>query len=74
LLHAVSILSGVEGLYFAWLHTADIVRNPLIKKIIRAYDEHAQAGSGGVVPSTSGPLRPAGGQCPQSEEMNEKAT
>ncbi|MDR2305425.1 MAG: PhoH family protein [Treponema sp.] len=73
LLHAVSILSGVEGLYFAWLHTADIVRNPLIKKIIQAYDEYAQVASGGVVPSTSGPLRPAGGQCPQPEGMHEKA-
>ncbi|MDR1948574.1 MAG: PhoH family protein [Spirochaetaceae bacterium] len=38
LLHAVSILSNVEGLYFAYLHTADVVRNSLIKKIIQAYD------------------------------------
>ncbi|MDR3303844.1 MAG: PhoH family protein [Treponema sp.] len=38
LLHAVSILSGVDGLYFAYLHTGDVVRNPLIKKIIQAYD------------------------------------
>jgi phosphate starvation-inducible PhoH-like protein len=38
LLHAISILSGVEGLHFAYLHTADVVRNPLIKKIIQAYD------------------------------------
>jgi phosphate starvation-inducible PhoH-like protein len=40
LLHAVKILSGVEGIYFAFLHTADVVRNPLIKKIIQAYDDH----------------------------------
>jgi phosphate starvation-inducible PhoH-like protein len=39
LLHAVEILNDVEGLYFSFLHTADIVRNPLIKKIIQAYDE-----------------------------------
>jgi phosphate starvation-inducible PhoH-like protein len=38
LLHAVSILSKVEGICFAYLHTADVVRNPLIKKIIQAYD------------------------------------
>ena len=38
LLHAVSILSAVEGLHFAYLHTADIVRNPLIKKILAAYE------------------------------------
>jgi phosphate starvation-inducible PhoH-like protein len=38
LLHAVSLLSGVEGIYVAYLHTGDIVRNPLIKKIIEAYE------------------------------------
>ena len=39
LLHAVDILKGVEGIHFSFLHTADVVRNPLIKKIIQAYDE-----------------------------------
>jgi phosphate starvation-inducible PhoH-like protein len=38
LLHALSILSNVEGIYFAYLNTGDVVRNPLIKKIIEAYD------------------------------------
>jgi len=38
LLHAVSVLSAVEGLHFAYLHTADVVRNPLVKKIIQAYE------------------------------------
>jgi phosphate starvation-inducible PhoH-like protein len=38
LLHAVSLLSNVEGLNFSWLHTGDVVRNPLIKKIIQAYN------------------------------------
>jgi phosphate starvation-inducible PhoH-like protein len=38
LLHAVSILSGVEGLHFSYLHTMDVVRNPLVKKIIQAYE------------------------------------
>jgi phosphate starvation-inducible PhoH-like protein len=43
LLHAVSILSGVEGLCFAYLHTGDVVRNPLIKKIIQAYDNEKKS-------------------------------
>jgi phosphate starvation-inducible PhoH-like protein len=38
LLHALTILSKVEGIYTAYLNTADVVRNPLIKKIIEAYD------------------------------------
>jgi phosphate starvation-inducible PhoH-like protein len=41
LLHAVSILNTVEGVHFSCLSTADVVRNPLIKKIIRAYAEAA---------------------------------
>jgi phosphate starvation-inducible PhoH-like protein len=40
LLHAVEVLKRVEGLYFAFLHTADVVRNPLIKKIIQDYDNN----------------------------------
>jgi phosphate starvation-inducible PhoH-like protein len=38
LLHAVSILSGIEGIHFTFLHTQDVVRHPLIKKIIAAYE------------------------------------
>jgi len=43
LLHAASILSGVEGLRFAYLHTADVVRNPLVKKIIQAYENEEKS-------------------------------
>jgi phosphate starvation-inducible PhoH-like protein len=39
LLHAVSILSGIEGIHFSFLHTQDVVRHSLIKKIIAAYEE-----------------------------------
>jgi phosphate starvation-inducible PhoH-like protein len=38
LLHAISILHQVDGIHFAYLNTQDVVRNPLIKKIIQAYD------------------------------------
>jgi len=46
LLHAISILSGVEGLHFAYLHTSDVVRNPLVKKIIQAYERSAESSKG----------------------------
>ena len=39
LLHAASVLSGIEGLSFVYLHTIDVVRNPLVKKIIQAYEQ-----------------------------------
>jgi phosphate starvation-inducible PhoH-like protein len=38
LVHALNLLTGVEGLHFAYLNTGDVVRNPLIKKIIEAYE------------------------------------
>ena len=37
--HAAGVLRGVEGIHFSFLGAADVVRNPLIRKIIRAYDE-----------------------------------
>jgi len=40
LLHALEILRNVEGLSFSFLHTSDVARNPLIKKIIQAYNEN----------------------------------
>ena len=46
LLHAVSVLSGVEGLCFSYLHTKDVVRNPLVKKIIQAYESHDSESAG----------------------------
>jgi phosphate starvation-inducible PhoH-like protein len=38
LLHALSLLSKVEGIHITYLNTGDVVRNPLVKKIIEAYD------------------------------------
>jgi phosphate starvation-inducible PhoH-like protein len=65
LLHAVSILSRVEGIYFAYLHTADVVRNPLIKKIIQAYD--------GGAPNSGAVPEPAQGKESAGMYNNEKA-
>ncbi|GAB1481221.1 PhoH family protein [Treponema sp.] len=39
LLHALTILKEVDGLHFSYLNTADVIRNPLIKKIIQAYEQ-----------------------------------
>jgi phosphate starvation-inducible PhoH-like protein len=40
LLHAIEILRGIEKLTFSFLHTADVARNPIVKKIIQAYNEN----------------------------------
>ena len=39
LLHVQEILRNVEGINFSFLHTTDVARNPLIKKIIQVYNE-----------------------------------
>nr|AGS53446.1 phosphate starvation-inducible protein PhoH, predicted ATPase [uncultured bacterium contig00027] len=39
LLHVLEILRNIEGINFSFLHTADVARNPLIKKIIQVYNE-----------------------------------
>jgi len=38
LVNAVSILSNIEGINITRLETSDVVRNPLIKRIIAAYE------------------------------------
>ena len=40
LLNALDILREIDGLNFTFLHTSDVARNPLIKKIIQAYNEN----------------------------------
>ncbi|MCL2382456.1 MAG: PhoH family protein [Treponema sp.] len=44
LLDAVSLLSGIQGLCFSYLHTVDVVRNPLVRKIIQAYEGKDRTG------------------------------
>jgi phosphate starvation-inducible PhoH-like protein len=38
LVHAAGVLKNVDGIHFSYLHTEDVVRNPLVKKIIQAYE------------------------------------
>ena len=40
LLHAMEILKNIDDIHFTYLHTVDVVRNPVIKKIIQAYNEN----------------------------------
>ena len=38
LAHAVSILEGVKGVAVSRFEAADVVRHPLVERIVRAYD------------------------------------
>lgn len=42
LLHAKDILQSVEELFFTFFSAKDVVRNPLVKKIVRAYENENQ--------------------------------
>jgi phosphate starvation-inducible PhoH-like protein len=41
LAHAVSILEGVEGVAVTRFSTSDVVRHPLVGRIVEAYDADA---------------------------------
>ncbi|MCL2171957.1 MAG: PhoH family protein [Defluviitaleaceae bacterium] len=38
--HAAEILTDVEGLGMSWLTNKDVVRHPLVQRIIKAYEKH----------------------------------
>jgi phosphate starvation-inducible PhoH-like protein len=43
--HAISLLEGVEGVAVARFSAGDVVRHPLVERIVRAYDADAAARS-----------------------------
>src|SRR2546428_9044971 len=40
LIEARNIVAKVDGIAFAYFNERDVVRNPLVQRIVRAYDEH----------------------------------
>lgn len=38
--HSCSVLEGVEGISFTWFTSKDVVRHPLVQRIVDAYDKH----------------------------------
>jgi len=40
LIEAAKILDGIEGIMFVYLNKEDVVRHPLVKKIIKAYEDY----------------------------------
>ncbi len=43
LVHATSLLSGISGIGMVRLTAEDVVRNPLVKKIVRAYEDEKES-------------------------------
>ena len=44
--HAIGLLEGVKGVAVARFEAADVVRHPLVERIVRAYDAETQTGRG----------------------------
>lgn len=40
LVHAVRVLEGVQGIRIIHFHEADVIRHPLVGRIVQAYDKH----------------------------------
>ncbi|MCK5894532.1 MAG: PhoH family protein [Endozoicomonadaceae bacterium] len=40
LAHAIEVLEGVPGIGFTLFNSRDVVRHPLVQKIVEAYDQH----------------------------------
>ncbi len=40
LAHAIEVLEGVPGIGFTMFNSRDVVRHPLVQKIVEAYDQH----------------------------------
>ena len=40
--HAIEVLRGVEGVAFTFFNARDVVRHPLVQRIVNAYEQHSQ--------------------------------
>ncbi|WP_028490734.1 PhoH family protein [Thermus islandicus] len=47
LVEATRILKGIEGIAFIYFKESDVVRHPLVARIIKAYEEAERGGGGG---------------------------
>jgi phosphate starvation-inducible PhoH-like protein len=41
--HVVDVLRGVEGVAFTFFDAQDVVRHPLVQRIVRAYEAHGES-------------------------------
>ena len=42
LLHVLQFLRGVQGVAFSFFDAGDVVRHPLVQRIVQAYEAHAE--------------------------------
>lgn len=50
--HVIKVLQGVEGLSFTFFQSKDVVRHPLVQRIINAYEESEEGAQGDIAPAS----------------------
>ncbi len=48
--HVIGVLRGVEGVAFTFFDAQDVVRHPLVQRIVQAYESRAPAGAAPAAP------------------------
>ncbi|MCK5881617.1 MAG: PhoH family protein, partial [Sinobacterium sp.] len=43
--HAIQVLDGVEGISFSHFSSKDVVRHPIVQRIVEAYDDFEHSNS-----------------------------
>jgi phosphate starvation-inducible PhoH-like protein len=41
--HAIEVLRGVDGVAFTFFNALDVVRHPLVQRIVQAYERNSDA-------------------------------
>jgi phosphate starvation-inducible protein PhoH and related proteins len=54
--HVMNVLPGVEGVAFTQFTSRDVVRHPLVQRIVQAYERKQGWGSEGSPPASLPPL------------------
>jgi phosphate starvation-inducible PhoH-like protein len=52
--HVVDVLRGVDGVAFSFFNSRDVVRHPLVQRIVEAYERDDEAESARGEPASDG--------------------
>jgi len=55
LLEAIDVVAGIEGASFVYLNERDVVRHPLVQKIIKAYEQYTDGAAAAAPERSSDP-------------------
>jgi phosphate starvation-inducible PhoH-like protein len=68
LVHVRHVLQGIDGIQFTQFSSRDVVRHPLVQKIVEAYAAYQGDLPAGDRPPAEAPVREAGSREPRAGE------